>query len=257
MSDNPKPFIPSWLDGAGLSQPEFRIYCHLCRRADNKSGIAWPAIEGKNGIIATCGMARRTVQKTLNQLEKMGLIQRIGKPFGGSNRYKILTPIGANEALIDDTPIGANEALPIGANEALPIGANEALQRFSIEGSPRRKSSASADSNSAPIGTAFEASAKHLITWEQTEKITTSLHEAGRHDSDSPYGTFPPEEVMEWARQWHGEYKATGGYWKGSKIRKPEAALEAWLRQCANNQSKRFKQLSRAKGNMSSDFTGP
>ena len=39
------PYIPAWLDDAGLPLAEFRIYCDLCRRADNTTGEAWPSYD--------------------------------------------------------------------------------------------------------------------------------------------------------------------------------------------------------------------
>lgn len=115
------PFIPSWLNMAGLSQAEFRAYCYLASRADNATGVAWP----QAGTIASdCVMAKNTVWKSIGALEGRGLIIRVGKPFQGSNRYKILSPpIGANGIPIEGTT-SANE-IPI---EQPPIGANEILQ---------------------------------------------------------------------------------------------------------------------------------
>ncbi len=120
----PKPFIPAWLNQAGLSQADFRTYCCLAARADIKTGIAWPKAET---IASDCSMARRTVWKSLRSLEEKKFIRKNGKRFADSNRYQVLVPIGANEAPIGEAPTVANEAPietpPIGANEAPPIGA--------------------------------------------------------------------------------------------------------------------------------------
>ncbi len=93
MNDRPKPFIPSWLDDLGLSSNEFRLYCHLCRRAGNETGIAYPSAETATAV---CGIARNTFWKTIAKLETLGLVKRLGKKFGSSNRYQVLAPIGAN-----------------------------------------------------------------------------------------------------------------------------------------------------------------
>jgi DNA-binding MarR family transcriptional regulator len=123
---NFKAFIPAWLNQAGLSQADFRVYCCLAARADVKTGIAWPAAEL---IAKDCGMARNTVWKSLGRLEDGGFIRRNGKRFASSNRYQVLVPIGANETPKDELSIGANEIpkgdSPIGANETPSIGANE------------------------------------------------------------------------------------------------------------------------------------
>lgn len=130
----PKPFIPAWLNLAGLSQAEFRVYCCLAARADIKTGIAWPKAET---IGTDCLMARNTVWKSLRSLEGKKFIRRVGKPFQGSSRYQVLIPIGANEIPIEEPSIGANEIpiedCPIGANETPPIGANEILQSAQMD----------------------------------------------------------------------------------------------------------------------------
>jgi len=119
------PFIPSWLNQAGLSQAEFRVYCCLCSRADNVTRIAYPSAES---IAKDCQMAKRTVWKAIKSLElNSRLIVRTGKKFGSSTRYKVLSSIGANSDPIEAS-IGANE-IPI---ESTPIGANETLQSEQI-----------------------------------------------------------------------------------------------------------------------------
>ena len=47
------------------------------------------------------------------------------------------------------------------------------------------------------------------------------------------------------SRVWHANYTATGGFHKGSPIVDTDAALAAFLRRCAANQSKRFRQVNR------------
>ncbi|MES2920092.1 MAG: helix-turn-helix domain-containing protein [Verrucomicrobiota bacterium] len=84
--DSKKSFIPAWLDDAGLSQAEFRVHSHLSRCADNRTGIAWPSYER---IMATCRMSRATAAASLRSLVRKGLIEKMGKPFGGSSRYRI------------------------------------------------------------------------------------------------------------------------------------------------------------------------
>lgn len=104
MSDDPKKsFIPAWLDDAGLSQAEFRVFCHLCRCADNRSGIAWPSYER---IMATCRMSRATASASLSSLVRKGMIEKMPKPFGGSSRYRIIS----NGARLEVAPTERSEA---------------------------------------------------------------------------------------------------------------------------------------------------
>lgn len=135
MKENPKAFIPAWLNNLQLSQAEFRLYCNLAARADTKTGVAFPQ---SSTIAADCLMAKNTVWKTLQLLTEKRLIQRLGKPFGAANRYRVLIPpIGANQIPIDDEPMSANE-IPIDTvtNERKlesSIGANESHQSAQMD----------------------------------------------------------------------------------------------------------------------------
>jgi hypothetical protein len=82
-----KPFIPAWLDDAKLSQAEFRVFCHLCRSADNSTGVAWPSYKR---MIEKCQLSKSTIRRCIEELENRKLISKIGKPFGGSCRYRVL-----------------------------------------------------------------------------------------------------------------------------------------------------------------------
>ena len=78
-------------------------------------------------------------------------------------------------------------------------------------------------------------------------ETASMLHSIARRNPDdmSGLGMFPPEEVEAWATDWHANYTATGGFHKGSPIVDTDAALAAFLRRCAANQSKRFRQVNR------------
>lgn len=82
-----RPFIPAWLDDIGLSPATFRVFGHLCRSADNSTGIAWPSYAR---MIEITGCGKSTVRRSIDELEKLKLIQKAGKPFGGSCRYRVL-----------------------------------------------------------------------------------------------------------------------------------------------------------------------
>lgn len=103
-----KAFIPSWLNRAGLSKAEFRVYCCLASRADKDTRIAWP--EAKT-IARDCCMAMNSVWPTLKALEDKQLVRRMPKPFAGSNRYQVLEPISAKDAPIEAEPIEPKDIL--------------------------------------------------------------------------------------------------------------------------------------------------
>lgn len=210
-----KPFIPSWLNMAGLSQAEFRVYCCLASRADNKTGVAWPKAES---ISADCLMAKNTVWKSIKSLESRNLIQRVGKPFQGSSRYRVLSPTGANEIPIE-SPIGANEipidAFPIGANETPPIGANEILQSAQMDsrecnpknGIQRRVS----NKELSPEGIQFAHWFKSSLPETVNLKVNWQESFAKVHDDLVRLDKRSPEEirkVCQWAR--------TDSFWKSN-----------------------------------------
>lgn len=220
-----KPFIPSWLDDAGLSHAEFRLYCHLCRRAD-KSGIAWPSVDGidpdtgkpsNKSVIAVCGLARRTAWKAIKSLTEKGLIEKLGRQkFGSSNRYRILVPIGSFEAPNDSpivsleapndvSPIGANEAPSFDAFEAPSFGAFEAPGRVSKKEIQGRKSNREISLEGNQFAIWFKSSLPETISletnWQQSfGEIYDKLIRIDKRD---------PEQiraVCRWAR--------TENFWK-------------------------------------------
>jgi hypothetical protein len=99
-----------------------------------------------------------------------------------------------------------------------------------------------ADSNSAPVGTASNATPPPITSSEAVE-MALDLYEKSRRDSESPIGFIKSAEIVSLAKDWHLKYEATGGFLNGSPIRNPKAALEAFLRSAANKQSKRCKEL--------------
>jgi DNA-binding MarR family transcriptional regulator len=109
-----KAFIPAWLNRAGLSKAEFRVYCCLASRADKDTRIAWP--EAKT-IARDCCMAMNSVWPTLKALEEKQLLRRMPKPFAGSNRYQVLEPISAKDIPIEAAPIEPKD-IPIEAAQS-------------------------------------------------------------------------------------------------------------------------------------------
>jgi hypothetical protein len=140
MSENQLPFIPGWLDSAGLSMAEFRHYCHLRRCADNKTGIAWPSYKT---MTSTCGTGKTTTRRCLEELERRGLIAKIGKPFGGSCRYRVLAPIVSPQGQMDvanSSTTGTIEAAPIvpPQDRNNPSGGTPIVPPQGQEGKPKK-----------------------------------------------------------------------------------------------------------------------
>jgi hypothetical protein len=73
MSDG-RPFIPSWLDDAGLTPALFRVYCRISRRGQ--------CTESLGNMAKGCRLERKTVLKVIPALLSLGLItkeDRIGR----------------------------------------------------------------------------------------------------------------------------------------------------------------------------------
>ena len=197
MNENPKPFIPRWLNMAGLSQADFRVYCYLASRADNGTGIAWPQAPT---IAFDCIMAKNTVWKALRSLESMKLIRRTGKPFQGSNRYAVLTlPIGANEIPIEEPPIGANQIPSIGANEILQSAQMDSREGYPKKVIQRRLSKSEVSSDGIQFAQWFKS------TLPKTVNLKANWQEsfAKEYDDLMQIDKRSPEQIMavcRWAR---------------------------------------------------------
>lgn len=79
-------FIHSMVDDAGLTAAEFRVYCHLSRRASG--GEAFPSVPS---IQNHCGMSHRTVRAALRVLLGRGMIRRRDR-MGTSCIFTITKP---------------------------------------------------------------------------------------------------------------------------------------------------------------------
>lgn len=111
---NVRPFIPAWLDDAGLSAAEIRVFIHLCRRSENSSGIAWPSYAA---MIEKTGLGKSTIRRAIEELERRGLIARLGKRFGGTCQYQILPSNSSTTGTIE-SPIVPPEGQLVSPNSA-------------------------------------------------------------------------------------------------------------------------------------------
>ena len=135
-------FVHSSLDDAGLTANEFRVYCHLARRAGN-TGDAFPAVQT---VADVCRMNRDTVWAVLKSLTARGMLQRVPRS-GLSTVYVLTTPEhwypaetrgldpAESEGHPSDSP-GGNEGVGGGGNEGVGGGGNEGVLRESTEGNP-------------------------------------------------------------------------------------------------------------------------
>ena len=135
-------FVHSSLDDAGLTANEFRVYCHLARRAGN-TGDAFPSVQT---IADVCRMNRDTVWAALKSLTARGMLQRVPRP-GLSTVYVLTTPEhwvpaekrgwdpAETEGYPSDSPSG-KEGVGGGGKEGVGGGGKEGVLRYSTEGNP-------------------------------------------------------------------------------------------------------------------------
>jgi hypothetical protein len=106
-------FIHSGIDDLGLTVYEFRIYCHLKRRANH--GTAWP---GHAAIAKVCRMSRRQVIYSLQELSNRGMIT-VERQEGRVNHYHLTRPSLWGDAT-SAPPAPVQDVHPPCAPQALP-----------------------------------------------------------------------------------------------------------------------------------------
>ena len=214
MSENQLPFIPGWLDDAGLTMAEFRHYCHLRRCADNKTGIAWPSYKT---MTSTCGTGKSTTRRCLEELERRGFIAKVGKPFGGSCRYRILVPIVSPQGQMDvanSSTTGTIEAAPIvpPQDRNSPSGGTPIVPPQGQEGKPKKV-------NQKKVNQKREVSpeANMFATWFKTSLPSTMEIKNWHQSFTDAYDKLVRldkrtdqeiREVCQWAR--------TDSFWSGN-----------------------------------------
>jgi DNA-binding MarR family transcriptional regulator len=123
LHDNRRPpaiWLHRAIDDMALDPYEFRVYCHLCRRA-GANGRAWP---GMQSIAAKCGMSKRKVVDCLKALHQRGMIEVERRDSQTSRDTNIYTLTDADKWLDQNGQLlqggGACGALP-SARGALPL----------------------------------------------------------------------------------------------------------------------------------------
>ncbi len=79
------PFIPVWLDDYGLTPAEFRVYCHVVRRA-GKNGTCWESVPR---IGKACRLSRNLTMAALHALTKVHRLLIRNKRVGETDEYTL------------------------------------------------------------------------------------------------------------------------------------------------------------------------
>jgi hypothetical protein len=115
-------FIHSALDEAGLSPAEFRVFCHVSRRA-GENGRCYAAIESFADV---CRLSLPTVRKALRSLSAQGFISQTRRdgqttiykptPLADWKPYAKVAPLQKEDrgsVVLHPTPAKAVEATPV------------------------------------------------------------------------------------------------------------------------------------------------
>ncbi|MDF5717294.1 MAG: helix-turn-helix domain-containing protein [Rhizonema sp. NSF051] len=79
------PFIPVWLDDYGLTPAEFRVYCHVVRRA-GKNGLCWESVPR---IAKACRLSRNLTMAALRVLTEVHRLLIKNKRVGETDEYTL------------------------------------------------------------------------------------------------------------------------------------------------------------------------
>jgi hypothetical protein len=124
-----KAFIPAWLDELQLTAQQFRVYCHLCRRAD-ASGECYPALAS---ISKKCKISVNTVKNSIKELATVNLISIKHGGNNVSNRYTIQPEANVSNGMRNGSNGTSNVSNGTGnvSNETTlaPNGSNEIGKR--------------------------------------------------------------------------------------------------------------------------------
>ena len=134
------PFIPAVLDDFGLTASQFRVLCHLLRRA-GKDRECYPSTRT---IAAACKLHRDTVWACLKDLEKLHLIQRSRGNFN-SNQYTILPIKSSDEGWRKRRASGnggmaESKGQPLAETEGQRLAESEGHKGIPLEGNPIKAS---------------------------------------------------------------------------------------------------------------------
>lgn len=129
-----RPFIPAALDDYGLNSSEFRVLCHLYRRA-GKDRRCYPAA---HSIAKTCKLHRDTVWVCIKKLENLGLLQR-RKGRRNSNEYTLTEiRVGENKGPTEANELAETKGQELTGSDGRLSAETEGCKGYPIEGHPKK-----------------------------------------------------------------------------------------------------------------------
>jgi hypothetical protein len=149
-------FIHSTLDDYGLSPAQFRVFCHISRRAGK--GFAYPAVESMARI---CQLHPHTIRKSLKALVKYRLLHCTPRP-GKTSLYRVNPPAlwqpsgrPKENRAENDTPPLQHEGGPTQMNDGEP-SENQGAEGFPLKGNPKKENQNTHISESCQVPSTME-----------------------------------------------------------------------------------------------------
>lgn len=100
------PFIPAKLDELGLTPHEFRVYCHIARRA-GPDGVCFDSIESAS---RTCRIEKKTYRRALRRLICYGLVLKTTVP-GCPHQLRLASVTNWHPSQLTPLPEGSKRAI--------------------------------------------------------------------------------------------------------------------------------------------------
>jgi hypothetical protein len=131
-------FIHSRLDDHGLSAAEFRVFCHISRRAGN--GEAYSSIKEMSAV---CRLHPQTVRAALRFLTAHRMLSQEIHP-GHTSRYRLASPSDWKPIRRQSTPSEANSHLLISQGSPMKAGDTHPCETnrdkgYPYEGNPMKE----------------------------------------------------------------------------------------------------------------------
>ena len=118
------PFIPAWLDEAGLTPAQFRVLCHVARRGE--------CFDALPTFARCCRMERETVQRALKHLAALGKVTKEERKWD-TNIYRLAD--SGKDGLLPQRQRRAN---PHPKRRATIVAAKTGYKGSPYEGSPSK-----------------------------------------------------------------------------------------------------------------------
>ena len=185
-------FIHSLLDDYGLAPQEFRVYCHIARRAS--SGQAWPSVAN---IARVCLIHPQTARRALRVLAEHCLIVREDRP-GKSALYR-LTPSSSwsppthitGQTITQTRTSPPKAGIPVPNSHPTPTKVIQGTPTKAIQGTPTKAIQGYPYEKDVDEGTPIEGTPMKEYPHSPPEGESVSCPSSDSLLAEEIYGAYP------------------------------------------------------------------